>query len=69
MRGAPSTIAFLHAEPEKLVCHAKTAPPQVDLLQALAARTEFDLRLGDAPPDDIEETDLTHIRRGSGGGA
>jgi hypothetical protein len=61
MRGAPSTIAFLQAQPERLVCHAKTTPPQADLLTALAARTKFDVRLGDAPPDDIEETDLLFL--------
>jgi tetratricopeptide (TPR) repeat protein len=61
MRGAPATVAFLHAQPEHLVCHAKTTHPQAELLTALAARTKFDVRLGDAPPDDIEETDLLFL--------
>src|SRR5262249_41205804 len=54
------TLAFLWAQPEKLVCHGPAPFPGLDQLRALAGRTEFLFRLGDAPAE-VEETDLLFL--------
>jgi hypothetical protein len=60
-RTGVSTLAFLQAQPEKLVCYDLVRLPEVDQLAALAGRTEFVFRQEDVLQAEIEETDLLFI--------
>jgi glycosyltransferase involved in cell wall biosynthesis/tetratricopeptide (TPR) repeat protein len=52
--------ALLFAQPDALVCYDRERPPQLERLRALACRTVFHFRLGDAPST-LDATDLLVI--------
>jgi tetratricopeptide (TPR) repeat protein len=56
-----ATLAFLWAQPGKLVCYDPVRQPEVDGLKALAGHTEFVFRQEDPLRAELEETDLLFI--------
>jgi tetratricopeptide (TPR) repeat protein len=60
-RTGNSTLAFLAARPEKLVCYDQVRFPQVDVLAALAGPVGFEFHRADVLARQIEETDLLFI--------
>ncbi|MBI1917344.1 MAG: hypothetical protein HYS12_21805 [Planctomycetes bacterium] len=60
-RTGVSTVAFLWAQPKKLVCYDVVRFPEVDQLAALAGQTEFVFRKEDVLQVDIDETNLLFI--------
>lgn len=60
-RTGNSTLAFLWAQPQRLVCYDLVRLPQVEQLQALAGETEFVFRQEDVLGAELEETDLLFI--------
>jgi GT2 family glycosyltransferase len=60
-RTGVSTTALLFARPERLVCYDLHKQPRVDVLRALAGRTEFVFHEADVRAVSIEETDLLLI--------
>ena len=56
-RTGVSTLAFLCAQPKKLVCYDRVRFPQVDQLATLAGETEFVFRNEDVLQADLEETE------------
>lgn len=60
-RTGVSTTALLFAQPERLVCYDLHKQPRVEVLRALAGRTEFVFHEVDVRAVAIEETDLLLI--------
>lgn len=60
-RTGNSTIALLHAQPDRLVCYDRLDFPHLNLLRLLAGRTEFVCHRADVREVEIEETDLLFI--------
>jgi hypothetical protein len=56
-----STIAFLHAQPHKLVCYELNVLPEVGMMRSLAEKTQFLVHQEDTTKAEIEETDLLFI--------
>jgi hypothetical protein len=56
-----STTALLFSQPERLVCYDLHKQPRVEVLRALAGRTEFVFHEADVRAVTIEETDLLLI--------
>jgi hypothetical protein len=61
MRRGVSTLAFLAAQPARLITYDLIRLAEVDSLQRLAGGTAFEFRLGDTLSIDIELTDLLFI--------
>ena len=56
-----STMAFLQAQPKKLVCYAKPKPRVISILDLLKENTEFVFHESGSLEMQIEETDLLFI--------
>jgi hypothetical protein len=53
-----STIAFLNAQPKKLVCYNSIKPPSAETLRPLAEKTEFVFKEADILNIEIDSTDM-----------
>ena len=53
-----STIALLHAQPDKLMCYAPQKPSQFETLRSIAGKTEIVFRQENYLEAEIEPTDL-----------
>jgi glycosyltransferase involved in cell wall biosynthesis len=60
-RYGTSTVAFLQAQPKRLIAVDVHRHPQVDELEKLAGKTSFEFRHGSSLEIEIEETDLLFI--------
>jgi tetratricopeptide (TPR) repeat protein len=56
-----AALAFLWAQPERLLCLDVVHSPEVERLAALAGQTRFEFRRADTMTADIEETDLLFL--------
>lgn len=60
-RHGVSTVAFLAAQPKKLICYDIDRKPEVDLLDSMKENTDFIFNQKSTLEVEIEETDLLFI--------